>query len=48
MGTLRVAHKTGTNCSHVLELLNKRLLQRPLAGRFCSTLYAVFDPSSRT
>ena len=48
MGTLRGAHKTGTGSSHVLELLNKRLLQRPLPGRFCSTLYAVFDPSSRT
>ena len=48
MGTLRGAHKSGTDCSHVLELLNKRLLQRPLPGRFCSTLYAVFDPSSRT
>ncbi len=47
MGTLRGTHKTGTDSAHVLELLNKRLLQRPLPGRFCSTLYAVFDPVSR-
>ena len=30
----------------VLSLLNQRLMQRPLPGRFCSTLYAVFDPFS--
>ena len=48
MGTLRGIHKTGTDTSTILSLLNQRLLQRPLPGRFCSTLYAVFDPTTRT
>jgi sigma-B regulation protein RsbU (phosphoserine phosphatase) len=47
MGTLRGIHKTGTDTSTILSLLNQRLLQRPLPGRFCSTLYAVFDPITR-
>lgn len=48
MGTLRGIHKSGIHTSAILSLLNQRLLQRPLPGRFCSTLYAVFDPSTRT
>ncbi|MFZ0862528.1 MAG: PP2C family protein-serine/threonine phosphatase [Candidatus Sulfotelmatobacter sp.] len=47
MGILRGIHKSGTETGAVLSLLNQRLLQRPLPGRFCSTLYAVFDPSTR-
>jgi len=46
MGTLRGIHKTGTNTSDVLTRLNERLVQRPIAGRFCSTLYALFDPAT--
>ena len=48
MGTLRGIHKTGVDTSTILSLLNQRLLQRPLPGRFCSTLYAVFDPMTHT
>jgi phosphoserine phosphatase RsbU/P len=48
MGVLRGIHKSDTDTGTVLSLLNERLLQRPLPGRFCSTLYAVFDPSTRT
>jgi sigma-B regulation protein RsbU (phosphoserine phosphatase) len=48
MGILRGIHKADTDPSAVLSLLNQRLLQRPLPDRFCSTLYAVFDPSSRS
>lgn len=47
MGTLRGIHKTGVDTSTILSLLNQRLLQRPLPGRFCSTLYVVFDPITR-
>lgn len=47
MGTLRGIHKTGTDTAHVLGLLNERLVQRPIRGRFCSTLYALFDPDTR-
>jgi len=47
MGTLRGIHKTGTATARVLSLLNERLMQRPLNGRFCSTLYAIFDPATR-
>ena len=47
MGTLRGIHKSGTDTDSVLSLLNRRLLQRPLPGRFCSTLYAVFGPATR-
>jgi sigma-B regulation protein RsbU (phosphoserine phosphatase) len=46
MGALRGIHKTGTNTAEFLNLLNDRLLQRPLAGRFCSTLYALFNPAT--
>lgn len=47
MGTLRGIHKTGTETAHVLVLLNERLVQRPIRGRFCSTLYALFIPATR-
>jgi len=47
MGTLRGIHKTGTDTARVLALLNERLAQRPIQGRFCSTLYAIFDPVKR-
>jgi serine phosphatase RsbU (regulator of sigma subunit) len=46
-GTLRGIHKSGTDTGSVLERLNDRLLQRPLPGRFCSTLYALFNPATR-
>ena len=46
-GTLRGIHKTGTDTASVLALLNERLLQRPISGRFCSTLYALFNPATR-
>jgi sigma-B regulation protein RsbU (phosphoserine phosphatase) len=47
MGTLRGIHKTGTDTARVLTLLNERLVQRPISGRFCSTLYALFSPVTR-
>jgi phosphoserine phosphatase RsbU/P len=47
MGTLRGIHKTGTDPARVLSLLNERLAQRPIPGRFCSSLYALFDPATR-
>ena len=46
MGMLRGIHKTGENTGSALALLNERLLQRPVAGRYAATLYAVFDPNS--
>ena len=49
MGSLRGIHKTGTDTARVLSLLNERMLQRPILGRFCSTLYAIYNSShSRT
>jgi phosphoserine phosphatase RsbU/P len=45
MGMLRGINKTGEDPATVLELLNKRLLVRPVSGRYCATLYAVFDPA---
>ena len=47
MGTLRGIHKTGTDTADVLARLNERLVQRPIRGRFCSTLYALFSPATR-
>ena len=47
MGTMRGIHKTGTDSARVLALLNERLVQRPVRGRFCSTLYALFNPATR-
>jgi sigma-B regulation protein RsbU (phosphoserine phosphatase) len=47
MGTLRGIHKSGTDTAFVLASLNERLAQRPISGRFCSTLYALFNPVTR-
>jgi sigma-B regulation protein RsbU (phosphoserine phosphatase) len=47
MGTLRGIHKSGTDTARVLFQLNERLVQRPIAGRFCSTLYALFNVTTR-
>jgi serine phosphatase RsbU (regulator of sigma subunit) len=47
MGTLRGINKTGEDTAAVLTLLNKRLLVRPITGRYCATLYALFDPITR-
>jgi phosphoserine phosphatase RsbU/P len=46
MGTLRGANKTGENTADVLRIFNKRLLARPVSGRFCSTIYALFNPAT--
>jgi serine phosphatase RsbU (regulator of sigma subunit) len=46
-GTLRGIHKSSADTASVLARLNERLLQRPLPGRFCSTLYALFHPATR-
>jgi sigma-B regulation protein RsbU (phosphoserine phosphatase) len=44
MGALRGIHKSGVDAAAVLELLNRRLMVRPVTGRYCATLYATFDP----
>jgi len=46
-GMLRGIHKTGEDTATALALLNKRLLVRPVTGRYSATLYALFDPVSR-
>jgi sigma-B regulation protein RsbU (phosphoserine phosphatase) len=46
-GGLRAIHKTGAEPAAVLELFNKRLRVRPIASRYCTTQYAVYDPISR-
>lgn len=46
MGTLRGINKTGEDTSAVLATVNKRLLVRPVPGRFCATLYALFNPAT--
>lgn len=46
MGMLRGINKTGENTASVLELLNKRLLVRPVRARYCATLYAIYDPAT--
>jgi sigma-B regulation protein RsbU (phosphoserine phosphatase) len=46
MGMLRGIHKTGQDTAASLALLNNRMLVRPVGGRYCATLYALFDPSS--
>lgn len=48
MGLLRGIHKQGTDPASALALLNKRMLVRPVVGRFATTLFALFDPGSRT
>jgi sigma-B regulation protein RsbU (phosphoserine phosphatase) len=47
VGALRGMHKTGTQPATVLEVLNDRLRMRVVPGRYCSVLYAVYDPNSR-
>ena len=47
MGLLRGIHKTGLDTAASLTLLNNRMLVRPVGGRYCATIYALFDPSSR-
>jgi phosphoserine phosphatase RsbU/P len=47
MGTLRGIHKTGKNTAEVLALLNQRLVERGIRGRFCAALYALFNPATR-
>ena len=47
MGMLRGITKTGEQTVHRFATLNKRLLVRPVQGRFATTLYAVYDPSCR-
>jgi serine phosphatase RsbU (regulator of sigma subunit) len=47
MGASRGINKTGEDTAAVLALLNKRLLARPLRGRYCATLYALFNPVTR-
>jgi len=46
MGALRGIHKSGVDAAAVLGLLNRRLMVRPVTGRYCATLYATFDPAS--
>ena len=46
MGTLRGANKTGEDTGAVLATLNKRLLVRPVSGRYCATIYALFNPTT--
>jgi phosphoserine phosphatase RsbU/P len=46
MGLLRGIHKQGTDSAAALALLNKRMIVRPVVGRFAATLYALFDPTS--
>jgi sigma-B regulation protein RsbU (phosphoserine phosphatase) len=47
MGTLRGIHKSDKEAAAVLTLLNKRLRVRPIAGRYCATLYSLFNPATR-
>ena len=47
MGALRGIHKSGVEAAAVLTLLNRRLMVRPVTGRYCATLYATFEPVSR-
>jgi phosphoserine phosphatase RsbU/P len=47
MGMLRGINKTGDDTATVLALLNKRLLVRPVAGRYATTLYGLYNPAAR-
>jgi serine phosphatase RsbU (regulator of sigma subunit) len=46
MGTLRGINKTRENTAAVLEMLNNRLLVRPVRARYCATLYALYSPET--
>jgi serine phosphatase RsbU (regulator of sigma subunit) len=48
MGMMRGINKTGTEPADVLALLSRRIRVRPVTGRYCATLYALFDPDSNT
>jgi phosphoserine phosphatase RsbU/P len=45
MGMMRGINKTGAEPADVLALLSRRIRVRPVTGRYCVTLYAVFDPA---
>jgi phosphoserine phosphatase RsbU/P len=47
MGMIRGIHKAGEDTAAALTLLNKRLVVRPVPGRYSATLYATFDPLTR-
>jgi phosphoserine phosphatase RsbU/P len=47
MGMLRGLHKTGVDTADSLAVLNKRMLVRPVAGRYAATLFALFNPATR-
>jgi sigma-B regulation protein RsbU (phosphoserine phosphatase) len=46
MGMMRGINKTGAEPADVLALLSRRIRVRPVTGRYCATLYAMFDPSN--
>lgn len=46
MGMMRGINKTGAEPADVLALLSRRIRVRPVTGRYCATLYALFDPAS--
>lgn len=46
VGGFRGVRKTGEQPAAVLELFNKRLMVRPIPGRYCAAQYAVFDPAT--
>ena len=48
MGTFRGIHKNDVDPADVLGALNRRLMQRPIPGRFCCALYALFNPATRS
>lgn len=47
VGILRGIKKGGEAPGSVLQMLNRRLLDRQVPGRYCAVQYAVFDPQSR-
>lgn len=47
VGTLRGVHKTGIWPSHVLAMLNRRLVIRGTHRRHAAVQYALFDPRTR-
>jgi sigma-B regulation protein RsbU (phosphoserine phosphatase) len=47
VGILRGIKKGGEGPVSVLQMLNRRLLDRQVPGRYCAVQYAVFDPPSR-
>ena len=48
MGMMRSIHKSGEDTATALALLNKRLMVRPVTGRYSATLYAMFNPMTHT